>query len=161
MCRPALMLRLSDLLLSSRSSRPMLRAQRRVRCRYHILLTSVSEHQHFAESTVSALFLMAYCAGNLSEQQAHAMLRATLLRLFAVGPQTFRGKDAPTYTPALIIIVACLVASFGILAAILAMNTARNKRQIAICQSLDYVSNPDQAFMDLTDLQNPEFRYRL
>ena len=43
------------------------------------------------KTTVAAMYLIAYCVGNI------------------IGPQTFRPKDAPRYVPAEITILVCYV----------------------------------------------------
>ncbi|KZT57461.1 MFS general substrate transporter [Calocera cornea HHB12733] len=94
------------------------------------------------KTTVSALYLIFYCVGNL------------------IGPQVFQAKDAPRYTPALITIVVCFIICIFILLGIWYVNHRENVRRDALKASPDYVHVPNQEFLDLTDGENLEFRYR-
>ncbi|GAA6054156.1 hypothetical protein JCM3770_003223 [Rhodotorula araucariae] len=93
------------------------------------------------KTTVQALFFIFYAVGNL------------------VGPQTFRQRDAPRYAPALA--TATGVICFGILdlAVIWVLNARENRRKEAITTAPGYVPKPNQEFLDLTDRENPAFRY--
>jgi len=95
------------------------------------------------KTTVSALYLISYCVGNL------------------IGPQVFQAKDAPKYTPALITIVVCLLICCFILLAIWYVNHRENVRRDAYKDGPDYVHVKNQEFLDLTDGENMDFRYRL
>ena len=87
---------------------------------------------------MNAILLMSFCLGNI------------------LGPLTFRDKDAPSYTPAKITIVA--VDSVAILATVLLLlyymwqNKTRDKMGVE--------HKTDVEFADLTDLENKEFRYK-
>lgn len=64
------------------------------------------------KTTVAAMFLMGYCAGNIIGSLYHNPIPGPLRtahadRVFSIGPQTFRPKDAPDYTPAKITILVC------------------------------------------------------
>ena len=75
-----------------------------------------------------------------------------------VGPKTFRTQDAPSYTPAKITIVA--TTAVALIAAVLLVlyykweNSRRDKRP-------EMLKVKDQEFMDLTDKENKQLRYRL
>ncbi|CAI8501596.1 unnamed protein product [Pichia kudriavzevii] len=94
---------------------------------------------------VNTFFLVGYCAGNI------------------IGPQTFNAKQAPGYSGA----KAAMLASFAIgtclIIALYVIYTCRNKKKDEIIQSLgEKYSIPDNiAFADLTDFENPGFRYSL
>jgi len=94
------------------------------------------------KTTVSALYLIAYCVGNL------------------IGPQVFQAKDAPRYTPALITIVVCWIICIILLLVIWFVNVRENRRRDAFAASPEYVHVKNQEFLDLTDGENMDFRYR-
>lgn len=95
------------------------------------------------KTTVAAMFLIAYCVGNI------------------IGPQTFQPKDAPRYVPAEITIIVC----FGICLVDLYFIywwCRRQNAKKAITRGLPgYVKLENQEFLDLTDKENPEFVYTL
>jgi len=109
-----------------------------------VLLSLISSNVagYTKKTTVSALYLIAYCVGNL------------------IGPQVFQAKDAPRYTPALITIVVCWIICIFLLLAIWWVNVRENRRRDALTASPEYEHIPNQEFLDLTDGENPEFRYR-
>lgn len=84
--------------------------------------------------------LVAYCVGNL------------------IGPQTFLAREAPVYTTGKTIIGVCAVLVILILVAIGLCYHFENKRR-------DKLPTPEKIenieFADLTDKQNPFFRYAL
>lgn len=95
------------------------------------------------KTTVGALYLIAYCAGNI------------------IGPQTFRPQDKPRYRPAEITILVCrgiCVLDFGFIALYYRRMNKRNER---IRQEPGYTKLDKQEFLDLTDRENPEFVYKL
>lgn len=94
------------------------------------------------KTTVSAMYLIAYCVGNI------------------IGPQAFQAKDAPKYTPALITIVVCWIISIVLLLVIWYVNHRANVRRDAFKSSPEYVHVKNQEFLDLTDGENMDFRYR-
>lgn len=59
--------------------------------------------------------------------------------------------DAPRYTTALIVATSAI--TFGILCMLTIwwINVRENKRKEAICAAPDYVPQPNQEFLDLTD----------
>lgn len=95
------------------------------------------------KTTVAAIYLIGYCAGNI------------------IGPQTFRPKDAPRYVPAEITIICCWAACFCDLIFIYWYCKHQNKKKAAIRASPDYMKLENQEWLDLTDKENPEFVYTL
>jgi MFS transporter, ACS family, allantoate permease len=76
----------------------------------------------------------------------------------------FRDKDAPKYSPALITIVVCW--SLNIVKIILmwgyyyVQNVKRDRAAEKNADEKDRKRAGDKAFSDLTDWENPDFRYR-
>ncbi|KAI6803567.1 putative MFS allantoate transporter [Hortaea werneckii] len=95
------------------------------------------------KTTVAALYLIGYCVGNI------------------IGPQTFRPKDAPRYVPAEITILVCWGVCLCIMAFIYVYWRAQNKRKEKIRADPSYVKLENQEWLDLTDVENPEFIYSL
>ena len=95
------------------------------------------------KTTISALFFVGYCVGNI------------------IGPQTFRAKDAPHYVPAEISIIVLLsVCILDILFIYLYLNL-QNQMKEKKRKEADYVKKIGMEFWDLTDHENPEFVYSL
>lgn len=95
------------------------------------------------KTVASAMMLIGYCVGNL------------------VGPQTFKPSEAATgYHTAKIAMAACSVAAFGLQVALTLLNYFSNKKRDRENKKLpsDIVN---AEFADLTDFENPEFRYEL
>lgn len=100
---------------------------------------------HTKKLTVNAIYLVGYCAGNL------------------VGPQTFRASQAPEYVGGEIAIVVCYIASLILIALIYYSYWRENKRRDRL-QAEGLLQAPDFEnfeFADLTDKENPNFRYAL
>ncbi|QGA18042.1 hypothetical protein EYB26_005720 [Talaromyces marneffei] len=95
------------------------------------------------KTTVAAIYLIAYCVGNI------------------IGPQTFRPKDAPRYVPAEITIVVCLGVCLIDLAFIWWWYARQNKKKAMIRASEGYAKLENQEWLDLTDGENAEFVYTL
>lgn len=93
---------------------------------------------HTKKVTMNAVLLMSFCLGNI------------------LGPLTFRTKDEPEYVPAKIAIVATV--SVGIVFTLLLKlyYMWENRRRDANKEGLEHQENSE--FMDLTDMQNKEFR---
>lgn len=87
---------------------------------------------------MNAILLMSFCLGNI------------------LGPLTFREKDAPTFTPAKITIVA--VDSIAIVLTIVLLLYYRWENRRRDQNAQEHQQNIE--FLDLTDKQNQEFRYR-
>lgn len=94
---------------------------------------------HTKKVTMNAILLMSFCLGNI------------------IGPLTFRKDDAPDFVPAKIaIIVTCAFA--GIMAIVLRSYYAwENQRRDQVAED----DRADVGFLDLTDRENRQFRYRL
>ncbi|QLL32382.1 hypothetical protein HG536_0C05510 [Torulaspora globosa] len=94
--------------------------------------------------TVSSINLVAYSAANLA------------------GPQTFIASQYPDYHGAKVAMVVCYSCMIVILAALFFINWRENRRRdkIAAERGADGVA-VDTEFADLTDFENPNFRYTL
>ncbi|KAI5247840.1 putative MFS allantoate transporter [Aureobasidium subglaciale] len=95
------------------------------------------------KTTVAALYLIGYCAGNI------------------IGPQTFRPKDAPRYIPAEIVIIVCWMLCIADIVFIYWYCKRQNRKRAEIRASPAYVKLENQEWLDLTDRENPEFVYTL
>lgn len=95
------------------------------------------------KTTVAAIYLIGYCAGNI------------------IGPQTFRPKDAPRYVPAEITIIVCWGVCLVLLVFVWWWYRKENARKERIRGSAEYVRMENQEWMDLTDWENDEFVYTL
>jgi ACS family allantoate permease-like MFS transporter len=95
------------------------------------------------KTTVAAMYLVAYCVGNI------------------IGPQTFRPSDAPRYKPAEITIIVCYGVCAIDVAFIYWYYRRMNKKNEAIRAAPGYKKLERQEFLDLTDKENHEFVYAL
>ncbi|KAI1140389.1 major facilitator superfamily transporter allantoate [Hypoxylon sp. FL0543] len=95
------------------------------------------------KTTSAAMYLIAYCVGNI------------------IGPQVFQSTDAPRYRNANITVLVCMAVSFAILIFINFWCRRQNKAKAAIRASPGYIKVDGQEFLDLTDRENPEFIYSL
>ncbi|CAN6607552.1 allantoate permease [Trichomonascus vanleenenianus] len=104
------------------------------------LLSCISSNAagHTKKVTVNAIFLIFYCVGNL------------------VGPQTFIAAQAPHYNGAKIAMVVCSAVTTIFTCLLYYVNWRANKIRDERGETLD-VDNSE--FADLTDFENPEFRY--
>ncbi|KAK5105721.1 hypothetical protein LTR62_002337 [Meristemomyces frigidus] len=93
---------------------------------------------HTKKVTMNALLLMSFCVGNI------------------IGPLTFRQKDAPSYTPAKITIVAVDSTAIVLTATLLLYYKWENKRR----DRNPPAHRPNIEFLDLTDRENKELRYK-
>ncbi|KAG2732481.1 hypothetical protein G9P44_004898 [Scheffersomyces stipitis] len=110
------------------------------------LLANISSNVtgHTKKVTVNAILLVGYCVGNL------------------IGPQTFLDSEAPNYKTA----KACIVA-FGLLNLLLFVliwlsylwDNRKKNRAYAEAGEIDMFENYE--FADLTDKENPLFRYKI
>ncbi|QOU19884.1 hypothetical protein BRETT_004039 [Brettanomyces bruxellensis] len=102
---------------------------------------------HTKKITTNSLYLIAYCVGNL------------------VGPQTFISSQAPDYSGGKISIVVCLCAALLLTIGIYFIYWNRNRRRDAGKNSSDVLTSvsimKNRQFADLTDKENPYFRYSL
>lgn len=109
---------------------------------YVCILSMISSNSagHSKKVFMGAINMIGYCVGNL------------------VGPQTFRESQAPGYEGAKVAFVVCYCVALGILGLILVINVRENRRRDRLNETLpDTIANVE--FSDLTDFQNPEFRY--
>lgn len=90
----------------------------------------------------SALMLIGYCVGNL------------------IGPQTFKPSETPGYQTAKVAMAACSAAALCVQVALLALNFYSNKKRDREGNVLP-AEIKNSEFADLTDFENPEFRYEL
>ncbi|KAI3398084.1 hypothetical protein diail_9837 [Diaporthe ilicicola] len=95
---------------------------------------------HTKKVTMNAVLLMSFCLGNI------------------IGPLTFRGKDAPDYIPAKIAIVVTSAFACCATALLMAYYTYENRRRDNLMAGVEHQENSE--FLDLTDKENLEFRYR-
>jgi len=97
------------------------------------------------KAAVSTIFLIGYCIGNI------------------IGPQTFQGKEAPNYpTAKAILLAAFIVGTLCIISIIIIYKMRNNSRDKAREAMGDKYLVPENIeFADLTDKENPEFRYSL
>ncbi|EER33709.1 hypothetical protein CTRG_02527 [Candida tropicalis MYA-3404] len=97
---------------------------------------------HTKKITTNAILLISYCVGNL------------------IGPQTFISNQAPKYQGAKIAIVVCGFINVGTLIAILLSYVWENRRRNSQPQvDMSHIENYE--FADLTDKENPNFRYSI
>ncbi len=112
-----------------------------------VLLSNVSSNiaGHTKKTTVNAIYLIGYCVGNL------------------IGPQTFRSSQAPSYPGAKVALVVCYAVCIFLTSYLYYYQWSENKRRDAtedeIPEELKSVENIE--FADLTDRENPYFRYQL
>ncbi|PLN80254.1 putative MFS allantoate transporter [Aspergillus taichungensis] len=95
------------------------------------------------KTTVAALYLIGYCAGNI------------------IGPQAFRPEDAPRYVPAEITIIVCWGVCIMLMGFIWWWYDRENKKKALKRSAPDYVRMENQEWLDLTDRENHEFVYSL
>lgn len=99
---------------------------------------------HTKKVTVNAIFLIGYCVGNI------------------IGPQTFRSNQAPEYMGAVAAMVGCTSLVFVMLLGLWADYYYDNKRRDARMDDplvKEFMLIENHEFADLTDKQNPLFRY--
>lgn len=98
---------------------------------------------HTKKLAANAISLIGYSAGNI------------------IGPQTFKASDAPKYHRAKATLVGCYSAVICLIAILTLLNIKENKRRDKLRDEMgdDYHVVKNQEFADLTDFENPEFRY--
>lgn len=112
------------------------------------LLSSIGSNVagHTKKVTVNAIFLIGYCVGNL------------------IGPQTFIEHEAPDFTTAVVCMVVFMVLALICLLAIWWSYYLENKKRDAQMESEEtkkFMEIENHEFADLTDKENPLFRYVL
>ncbi|KAF3985616.1 hypothetical protein FT663_05230 [Candidozyma haemuli var. vulneris] len=99
---------------------------------------------HTKKVTVNALFLIGYCTGNL------------------VGPQTFRAEQAPDYVGAKVAMVICTAFTSVFMAMVWIVMARENRIRDAKGDNHEQFDKiEDLEFADLTDKENPLFRYTI
>ncbi|KAL6453101.1 DAL5 Allantoate permease [Candida maltosa Xu316] len=97
---------------------------------------------HTKKITVNALMLIAYCVGNL------------------IGPQAFISTQAPGYGGAKVAIVVCgFVSYFAFIAVFISYAWDNKRRNAKPHVDMSHIENYE--FADLTDKENPNFRYAI
>jgi ACS family allantoate permease-like MFS transporter len=106
------------------------------------MLSSIGSNTagHTKKVLTNAVYLIGYCVGNL------------------IGPLTFMEKEAPRYTSAKLSMAICSIIMTAIQCVMLYVNWAENRRRDKKNEKLEMENSE---FADLTDKQNPEFRYLL
>lgn len=101
-------------------------------------------------TTGSALVFLAYCAGNI------------------IGPHAFLDNESPYYTTGCKLILACAAAQMCVALLLRMLLARRNKRRDEAAAAAAAAAGPAEAGdeaeydgADLTDFQNPHFRYML
>ncbi|KAH7014549.1 allantoate permease [Microdochium trichocladiopsis] len=94
---------------------------------------------HTKKTTSSAMVLIMFCIGNI------------------IGPLTFRAADAPQYIPAKICMVVTTATAAILTGVLMLYYRWENKRRDRVYA--DHVHQENSEFFDLTDRENPEFRY--
>ncbi|KAK7204968.1 major facilitator superfamily domain-containing protein [Myxozyma melibiosi] len=89
----------------------------------------------------NAIILISFCIGNI------------------IGPQMFKNGDAPAYDPAKIALIVTMSAVVVMSVGLRQLVIWDNKRRDAESRPEEFEMVEDREFMDLTDVQNREFRY--
>lgn len=122
---------------------------------------------HTKKVTMNAILLMAFCVGNSTLDSSSPPFSYSTRTLFyhiltvptVIGPLTFTGATAPVYEPAKIAIIATGAICVVVTLALMFKYMHENKRRDRLGLGREHMK--DNEFMDLTDRQNPEFRYSL
>ncbi|KAJ8184498.1 hypothetical protein LV157_005790 [Aspergillus fumigatus] len=93
--------------------------------------------------TATALVFIAYCVGNI------------------VGPHAFLAREAPVYETGCKLILACALGQMACTVALRVLLSRRNKRRDAEGVAPAEGDADEQILADLTDFENPRFRYVL
>ncbi|KAJ5288717.1 MFS general substrate transporter [Penicillium angulare] len=114
----------------------------------------------------TTVLLMSLLSRNVAGQTKKSVSTASLFLAWAVGnmigPQVFQSKDAPRYFTCFSVHMGCYVGII-ILLAILRWHLKRQNMKRDLLQENDSrasEANLDNAFDDLTDRENPSFRYQ-
>ncbi|KAI1848518.1 hypothetical protein JX265_013801 [Neoarthrinium moseri] len=92
--------------------------------------------------TGTAVVFMAYCVGNI------------------IGPHAFLDKEAPTYPTGCKLIIACSAAQIAVAVALRVLLLRRNKMRDHASPASE-AEEAENVSVDLTDFENPHFRYVL
>jgi len=113
---------------------------------------------------VGYLFVLSWLANSVSGSTKKVTLNA-LVQIFycvgnAIGPQTFRSKDAPDYVPAKITImsmfIVCLLSTVGVAIVHYVWNRQRSSHRAA---ESTVETSAEEDLRDCTDREKPTFRY--
>lgn len=97
---------------------------------------------HTKKLWTSGIVLIGFCVGNL------------------IGPQTFKASEKPVYQTAKVVMAVSSIVCLVCQAVYIYLNMAENQRRESVNAKLpDHIKDPIAA--DLTDKENPEFRYAL
>ena len=109
------------------------------------ILSSIASNivGHTKKVTVNAIFLIGYCVGNL------------------IGPQTFRANQAPNYDGAKAAMVGCSSLTTVLMILLWIYYIRENRRRDALESALEFEMIENHEFADLTDRENPLFRYTI
>jgi hypothetical protein len=91
--------------------------------------------------TSTCLVFLAYCVGNIC------------------GPHAFLAAEAPVYQTGCKFIIACAVLQVVIVFALRALLIRRNKKRDAEFGPVSDMDTGEEMIEDLTDFENPRFRY--
>ncbi|KAG7886127.1 hypothetical protein KL925_005094 [Ogataea polymorpha] len=100
---------------------------------------------HTKKLVANAISLVGYSCGNI------------------IGPQTFQSSDAPHYPKAKATVVGCYCGAIVLMIILTVLNVTENRRRDKQREKMGDKYKPveNMEFADLTDGQNPEFRYRI
>ncbi|KAK3671771.1 hypothetical protein LTR78_008316 [Recurvomyces mirabilis] len=113
----------------------------------------------FAAVPIQFSWITANVAGHTKKRVATTILNAAFAIGNIIGPQTFRAKDAPAYTPAKASMMSfqCVIIALSISMYIYYRIVNKKRDQKSSAAGEDIADS--QAFAGLTDKQNPRFRY--
>lgn len=97
-------------------------------------------------TTVNAMFFISYCVGNI------------------VGPFAFKSNEAPTYSSGIIAIMVAYCVEIAVLVLFALYLAIQNKRKATRAAEIESQGVTEQeralaGFKDLTDMENPFFKY--
>jgi hypothetical protein len=112
--------------------------------------------------TASGMVFLAYCVGNISKLFQSPRRYSKHANIVAVGPHAFLGEEAPLYPTGCKLILACSVTQMALAIMLRLLLVRRNKKRDEAAAALGH--DIDQEYTDgadLTDFENPHFRYVL
>ncbi|KAG8737656.1 hypothetical protein FRC10_007961 [Ceratobasidium sp. 414] len=114
-----------------------------------------------------AVLLLSLITRNIAGQTKKSVVLTMSLIAWAtgnmIGPQVFQTKDAPRYRVGFTVHLAFYIAQIIVFFALRVILVRRNKLKIQAAKAkgrADGEVNLDNAFDDMTDMENPEFRYQ-
>lgn len=110
-----------------------------------LLMVAISNNTlgYTKKATVNGLQILAYAAGNW------------------IGPQTFRGSEAPDYPSGKLMVAVMYGCSAVTLIVLRLVNVFENRRRDKKAAENPEAVSTDTEFLDLTDFEQPNFRYLL